>query len=122
MLNRFAGSKGMSRRIEAFSAQRLVLGNRALAEELALNADIIQVAAGKALIEQDAVDDDIYFIVAGTFSVNVNGRRMAIRGPNDHVGEMAAIQIAQKRSATVVALDDAVVARVHRGSAYKNCK
>jgi putative transposase len=42
----------------------------------------------------------------------VNGRRVALRGPNDHVGEMAAIQPAQKRSATLIALEDAVVAKL----------
>jgi hypothetical protein len=57
-------------------------------------------------------DNDIYFILAGTFDVVVNGRRVAGRSAGDHVGEMAAVQPAQKRSATVTALEDAIVAKL----------
>ena len=38
----------------------------------------------------------------------VNGRRVAGRGAGDHVGEMAALQPAQRRSATVTALEEAI--------------
>ena len=42
----------------------------------------------------------------------VSGRRVAGRSAGDHVGEMAAVQPAQKRSATVTALEDAIVAKL----------
>jgi hypothetical protein len=56
--------------------------------------------------------NQIYFILAGTFDVVVNGRRVAGRGAGDHVGEMAAVQPAQRRSATVTALEEAIVAKL----------
>lgn len=112
MIDRFTGESGQRLRIEAFSSQKVVVGNRALAEELARHAEIIAVPAGTVLIEQQGADNDIYFIFAGSFEVIVNGRAIARRGPNDHVGEMAVIQPAQKRSATLIAAEDAIVAKV----------
>ncbi len=111
MIDRFTGDKGQQLRIEAFTSQKLVVGNRALAEELARRAEMMPVHAGDTLIEQNADDTDIFFIFSGTFDVIVNGRRIARRGPNDHVGEMAAIQPTQKRSATLIAVEDAIVAK-----------
>jgi CRP/FNR family cyclic AMP-dependent transcriptional regulator len=112
MIERFLGEKGRRLRVEAFTSQKLVVGNRGIAEELADRAELIAIPAGKTLIEQGGDDNYIYFILSGTFDVVVNGRTVAKRGPNDHVGEMAAIQPAQKRSASVIAADQAVVARL----------
>jgi CRP-like cAMP-binding protein len=112
LLDRFLGEKGRRFRVEALAAQRLVSGNHELAEELADRSEVVAVSAGRTLISQGADDNDIYFILAGTFDVVVNGRRVAGRGAGDHVGEMAAIQPAQRRSATVTALEDAIVAKL----------
>lgn len=112
MIDRFIGDKGQRLRVEAFSSQKLVSGNRGLAEELARRAELIAVPAGNTLIEQEADDNDIYFIFCGSFAAIVNGRRIAVRGPNDHVGEMSAVQPAQRRAATVIATEDAVVAKL----------
>jgi predicted nucleotide-binding protein len=112
MIDRFLGEKGRRLRVDAFTSQKLVVGNRRLAEELAEHTEIIAVLAGHTLIAQESGDNDIYFIISGTFDVVVNGRRIAKRGPNDHVGEMAAIQPTQKRSASVIAVDDAIAARL----------
>jgi CRP/FNR family transcriptional regulator, cyclic AMP receptor protein len=54
----------------------------------------------------------IYFVLSGKFDVIVNGRRIAGRGPSEHVGEMAAVQPAQRRSANVIAAAQAVVAQL----------
>ena len=42
----------------------------------------------------------------------VNGKRFGTRGPNDHVGEMAAIQPAQRRSATVLASEHSIILKL----------
>jgi CRP/FNR family transcriptional regulator, cyclic AMP receptor protein len=112
ILDRFTGATGRRLYIETLAVQRLISGNRELAEELAERAELLEVYAGQTLIVQEADDNDIYFILAGTFDVVVNGRRIAGRGPGDHVGEMAAVQPAQRRSATVVAVEDGVVAKL----------
>jgi CRP-like cAMP-binding protein len=90
-----------------------------LAEELADRAEVLAVSAGHMLITQGADDNDIYFILAGTFDVVVNGSRVAGRRAGDHVGEMAAVQPAQRRSASVTALEDAIVAKVSQ-DAFSN--
>jgi CRP/FNR family transcriptional regulator, cyclic AMP receptor protein len=112
LLDSFTGERGRRLCVETLATQRLVSGNRELAEELTDCAEVLAVSAGQALISQGADDSEIYFILAGTFDVIVNGRRVAGRGPGDHVGEMAAVQPAQRRSATVTALEDAIVAKL----------
>lgn len=112
MLGRFLGKRGRRLRVQALASQKLVAGNRELAEELADRVEVFSVPAGDTLITQGGDDNGIYFVLSGTFDVIVNGRRIAGRGPNEHVGEMAAVQPAQKRSANVVAAEEAVVARL----------
>jgi predicted nucleotide-binding protein len=111
-IDRFLGEIGRRLRVESFRSQKLIAGDEALAEELAESADLMTVDSGQCLIEQDAADNDIFFIFSGSFHVQINGRRVAARGPGDCVGEMAAIEPSQKRSATVIAAEESVVARL----------
>lgn len=112
MLERFIGGEGKDLRIESFCAQTIVRGDVQLAEALAEAAEMIEVDAGGTLIEQNGEDDDIYFIFSGSFSVQINGRQHAVRGRGDHVGEMAAIEPTQRRSASAVAEDRSLVAKL----------
>jgi CRP-like cAMP-binding protein len=83
MLDRFVGERGRWVRIEALASQNLVVGNRALAEELADRIEVCAVSKGELLIYQGAGDNDIYFILSGSFDVIVNGRRSQYSGlPN----------------------------------------
>lgn len=112
MIDRFSGEKGKRLLVDALASQKLVGGNLALAEALADRCELVAGPAGSCLIEQGGEDNDVFLIVSGSFDVVVNGRRIARRGPGDHVGEMAAIQPSQKRSASVVAAESAVVAKL----------
>ena len=112
MLGRFLGERGRRLRVEALASQKIVAGNRELAEELADRVEVFSVPAGETLITQGGGDNAIYFVLSGVFDVNVNGRKIAARGPNEHVGEMAAVQPAQRRSANVVAAEGAIVAQL----------
>jgi CRP/FNR family transcriptional regulator, cyclic AMP receptor protein len=71
---------------------------------------------GKVL-EQGASDNDLFLILSGEFSVDIDGRTVARLGPGQHVGEMAALTDS-RRSATVTALADAVVARIGKGEFF----
>ncbi|MDG4887820.1 MULTISPECIES: TIR domain-containing protein [unclassified Mesorhizobium] len=115
MIDRFIGEGGRRLRVEALRGQKLVSGNGALAEELADAVELIALGKGQALIRQDGDDNGVYFIIAGSFEVVVNGRRVAARGPGDVVGEMAAIEPTQRRSATVAASEASIVARLSEG-------
>lgn len=112
MLKRFDGEGGRRLRLEALMTQKLVGGNRALAEALADEVTLLEVNPGDVLITQGASDNDIYMIFAGRVDILVNGRVVNQRQANDHVGEMAAVEPLQKRSATVLVTEAGVVARL----------
>ena len=59
--------------------------------------------------------NDIYFILAGVVSIRVSGREIAVRTAGQHIGEMAAVDPGQPRSASAVADGEVVVARVYAG-------
>lgn len=112
MNNRFAGDTGRRLRIEAFKDQKLVGGNGELAETLADMCELIEVPIGTTIIAQDDYTNDIFFILSGSFTIVVNGRQVATRSTGDHVGEMGAIEPTQKRSATVTAAEESLVAKI----------
>ncbi|MHB8563619.1 MAG: Crp/Fnr family transcriptional regulator [Acidiferrobacteraceae bacterium] len=112
MLNRFVGNSGRRLRVDAFKNQELVAGNQELAEKLADIAELVEVASGASIITQDDFTNDIFFILVGSFSVIVNGREVATRSADDHVGEMGAIEPTHKRAATVTATEDSLVAKL----------
>jgi choline dehydrogenase-like flavoprotein len=70
------------------------------------------VPVGDTLIQQADEDSDLFLIFEGEFQVLVGGAVVAKRGAGDHIGEIAAIQPALKRTATVVAKSDAVVGKL----------
>jgi predicted nucleotide-binding protein len=92
--------------------QKVVGGNEALADEVASLGELREIDANGVLIEQNGEDTDVYLILAGSFTVLVNGKKVATRGATDHVGEMAALQPSQRRSATVVAAEAGVVLKL----------
>lgn len=112
MLERFQGDIGRPLLVEAIRTQGFVEGNAESAESLANIADLREFQAGSLIIEQGADDNDILFILMGSVSVLVNGRQVAVRDVGQHVGEMALIDPRYPRSATVVAREQCVVARI----------
>jgi len=112
MKERFSGESGARILLETLKEQKIVAGNVELARQIACTGQLIDVAAGAKLIEQGGDDNDLYLIVAGSFDVVVNGRVVNRRLPNDHAGEMAAIQPTQRRAATLIAREDSVVVKL----------
>lgn len=112
MITRFEGSGGRAAIEEALLQQRIVLGNDALATQLAEVGTPMAVAMGDTIINQGAHDSDVFFILTGQFQIKVHGREVAKRGPTELVGEMSAVVSTASRSATVVALEPSVVLKV----------
>ena len=112
MIDRFTGEAGRRILLEALKDQKLIAGNAELADLIASGGDLVGVKISDAIIQQGGDDNDVYFIVAGSFNIVVNNRVVAVRFPADHVGEMVAIQPTQKRSATVVARENSVVVKL----------
>lgn len=112
IIDRFQGDAGRSHLIDALVQQKIVNGNRALAEEIADCADLVEVEESQAIITQGENDNDLFLILAGAFKIVVNGRDVASRGRGDHVGEMVVIEPTQTRSASVIAIEPALVAKL----------
>jgi CRP/FNR family cyclic AMP-dependent transcriptional regulator len=109
---RFEGDDGRRVLVDLLKEQKMVGGNEALADEISKVGELRDVDRDASLIEQNGEDTDCFLILSGTFTILVNGKKVATRGATDHVGEMAAIQPSQRRSATVVAAERAVVLRL----------
>lgn len=116
MISRFRGCHGRNRLISALRKQVIIHDNATLSTELADQAEIVQFEPDDQLIRQDEADDDIYFILAGRLSIVVGGREVAIRASGQHVGEMALIDPSARRSASIVAIERTVVAKVSEAS------
>ena len=112
MIERFQGEDGRRRLVAALTEHRLVANQTELAERLVATGELVEAPAGAAFINQGDQTSDVFFIIAGKVEIRVNGKVVANRFPGDHVGEMAAIEPSQPRSATVIPVEPTVVLRV----------
>lgn len=115
MIERFQGDEGRRRLVATLSEHRLIANRQELAERLAVAGELMEVPAGTAIINQGDQTSDVFFIVTGKFEVRVNGKIVAYRFPGDHVGEMAAIEPAQARAASVIPVESSVLLKVSEG-------
>ncbi|MCU1079890.1 MULTISPECIES: TIR domain-containing protein [Stenotrophomonas] len=111
LIDRFR-SDGGRRLLAALSEARLLGGIGGLPEWLMDRGELLEVQAGESFVEQDGMDTEVFFIVAGSVDVVINGKTVNIRHTGDHVGEMAAIEPAQRRAATLVARELSVLLKV----------
>jgi predicted nucleotide-binding protein len=98
--------------VDSLKRQEFVAGNTKLADLLIRHGDLMEYSKGDQLITEGGEDNDIYFLLSGSVAIVVKGNQIAIRRAGQHVGEMAAIEPAQKRSATVVAHDTVVALKI----------
>lgn len=96
----------------ALHDQSLVAHDSLLAAELASVGQLGEFLPGDVLMTQDGEDTHLSLLLAGSVAIEVNGKRVAERRRHQHVGEMAIIDPAAKRSATVRALEETVVFRI----------
>ena len=109
MIERFQGKEGRRRLVAALAEHRLLAGIEGLPERVADVGQLRPIAKGETFIQQGSADTEVYFIIAGAADIVVNGKLVAIRHTGDHVGEMAAIEPTQLRSATVTARESGVL-------------
>ena len=83
-----------------------------MAEVLAASAEVTPFPTGSSIVEESAPDNDLHFILAGTVSIRVFGREIAVITAGQHFGEMALLDPGKPRSASVVADEDTVTARI----------
>ncbi len=111
MKERFEGDN-RSNLIDALKRQEFVCGETTLAEAMADEGELVEFAKGHKIIIQGGEDNDIYLLVAGDVSIVIKGNEYTTRKAGQHVGEMAAIEPSQKRSADVVAHDTVVALKL----------
>ena len=112
MLQRFVGEDRQRFVIEALESQPVIGGQVELAGTVCRASTLHSWEPGEILIAEGDWDDAIWFLLAGSVSVLVQGRRIAVRKSGQHIGEMAILDPAAPRSATAVAEDDVVAARI----------
>lgn len=122
-INRFQGEAGQDRTRNILLKSPLVLGDEAIADALLANGEVISFNKGDDIIVQDDLDDDsVFFLLFGDANVYVNGhfRKDVKRSAPASVGEMAAKDPTQKRSATIRVASGQLVALKVAGPILRN--
>ncbi|WP_084251275.1 TIR domain-containing protein [Sphingomonas pruni] len=112
MIDRFLDDAGRANLIDAMMVQAMIANNSDLATEMADRLELLSLNEGDTIIAQGAEDDHLYLIITGSLRIEVNGRQIAVRGQGSHVGEMAAIEPTQRRSASVIAVEPSIVGKL----------
>jgi CRP-like cAMP-binding protein len=112
VIERFEGKGGRRLLLEAMNAQQLVGRKRPLARALVERVSLAELQPDDVLIEEGAADNDLYFVLAGRVAVLVGGKEVGTREAGQHVGEVALLDPTVPRSATVVARELTVVAKI----------
>jgi CRP-like cAMP-binding protein len=112
VIERFEGKRGSRLLLEAMKGQQLVAGKEPLARALAERVTLAELAPRAVLIEEGGSDNDLYFVLAGRVTVLVGGIEIGTRDAGQHVGEVALLDPKAPRSATVVAREPTVVAKI----------
>lgn len=108
--NSFEGPAGRERAKAVLMNNPAVGINENTADELLIKGEFVFYRKGNCLIKEGDHDDDVFFLLAGDVDI-VFGRRLgSIRTSPNQIGEMAAIDPGQKRSANVFAGSDEVAA------------
>jgi CRP/FNR family transcriptional regulator, cyclic AMP receptor protein len=112
MIRRF---EDRNKLIEALERQQILRGTTGVGEQLANVAELLQFEPEpkkNILIQQNNADNDLFLILAGRVSIEVNGREVATRQAGQHVGEMGVIDTSAPRCATVISIEQTVVAKI----------
>ncbi|MFN3465009.1 MAG: TIR domain-containing protein [Terricaulis sp.] len=111
-LSRFEGEAGERRLVEAF--ERVRIGDKAgeAAKLLAKACVCHSYAMGDLIVTQGENDNDFYLILLGSIDVERNGRADRVRVAGDYFGEMTLIDVNARRSASIRAREETIVAKV----------
>ena len=111
-MKRFQGKAGRQPLRDALRQQGTLVCCEPAISKIARVSKIRTYPANSRLIIQDSDDNDLAFILSGRVDILVKGQKVADRGSGQHVGEMSVVDPSARRSATVVASEQTVVAWV----------
>lgn len=109
---RFKGPEGERRLFDVLCQQEIILNDKALAQEFQKIIDLKSFEAGDEIITQDDINFDLWLILTGSVTIWVNRRQVATRERGTHVGEMALLDVAARRCASVRADEQLVAGRI----------
>src|SRR5580704_6751435 len=112
VVQRFRGSTGKRRLAETLLSQSILSGSLSVSTAICNRLKLFEVPANYQLIAQGSQGNDLFFIISGSVRILVNGRQIAIRHANQHVGEMALLDRTAVRSADVVTAETCVIGRI----------
>jgi CRP/FNR family transcriptional regulator, cyclic AMP receptor protein len=104
--------------ILALHSQSLIRDDVVIAKMFAQKVTLIEFKAGSTIISQNSTENDLFFILSGSVAIRVNNRDIALRESGTHVGEMAMIDPGARRSASVIAVEPTITARVSMKDFY----
>jgi predicted nucleotide-binding protein len=102
----------MRNRIAVVERSVLAGGDAQIAAAIAAAGTLVGVEPGVKLITAGGADTDIFLILSGEVGIDVKGTRVNHRKAGDHVGEIAAADPSQPRSADVVGVEPGVALRI----------
>lgn len=109
-LTQYAGTAGESLVGQTLAQNTSVNRDQKIVDGLLAAGEPVAFARGHAFVKDEADDNDVYFLISGYAEIILTGGRRAVRRTPTQVGEMAAMEPGQPRSATVKAGKNGVVA------------
>jgi len=108
----FDSNEGPRLLADALKKQNIIQGNADIAQAMSGAVSLVAHTANQILVKEGDSDNNLLLIVSGSVRIEIGGREIARRQAGEHTGEMALIDVTAKRSASVIANEDCVVAVV----------
>lgn len=113
LLRRFSeGDDGRRRLMERLLQQSLVANDTVIAGEFAEELQLHAYETNSTIIVEGGLDNDLCFLLRGEASVVIRGQEVGRRFEGQHVGELAMVDSAYGRSATIRACCPTIVGRL----------
>lgn len=114
----FSGSAGLQRTKLTLESNPILSGDCSLVERFMEVGETKFFQKGDAIIEQNGLDNEVYFLLSGAVDIVVGSKKRSIREAPNQIGEMAAISPGSKRAATVIARSAEVAALKVSGNVF----
>lgn len=111
-MKRFKGPDGRQHLVEELLKQSILREDKEAATVIAEKCTIAEYSARSSIFREGDASHYMLLILSGRVSVVVHGHEVAQRAAGQHVGEMALIDPHARRSASIVAIEDAITASI----------
>jgi hypothetical protein len=106
----FYGDDAEDRIRKTLASNRAIHGDQSIVEQLKAHGELIFFRRGDQIIEEGGQDCEVYFLLSGEVDIVFKSQLGSRREAPNQIGEMAAIELGRKRSASVFARTNEVAA------------